>query len=362
MTLERATRVRPAEPADVAQIADLFASVFRGRSKPNKTELNTYLTQLMFSHPNYTPDNGSIVSVDGTGNVKSVLIILPMTYRIGEEPVTARLACAFMAADDANPRSIAALIFQLRPRVNQISFSDSAAPVSVSHLKAIGGVELPVQSLRWYKVFKPLPAATGYVRRRVSQKYPALLHQGSLPLPASMSGSRTASGFSASPVDVDMYAQYANQFLANYTVAPVYSAPDLDWTIKASSDALGQGRLVLAQVQDGNGVVNGVFSFVRARGGEAQILDLLWQTGKQEAVVDTVFTSLKEAGFAFASAQVRPEIIPALSKQKGIWYRHVTGVSAASRSPEFKQAMQSGQAYIGGVAGESWSRLVHDFY
>ncbi|NTE88760.1 hypothetical protein [Agrobacterium rubi] len=362
MTSEPATKVRPTEPADVTQIADLFSSVFRTRSKPNKAELAAYLSQLMFSHPNYTPENGSIVSVDGAGRVKSTLIILPISYRIGDEPVTARLACAFMAANDANPRSIAALIFQLRPRGHQISFSDSAAPVSVSHLKAIGGTELPVQGLRWYKIFKPLPSAVNYVRRRISQKYPKLLHPGSLPVPIAIAPTVLSSGYSVASADTAVYAQYANQFLSHCTVAPIYSAEHLDWTITASCDADGRGRLVLAQVQDENGDLCGLFSFVGARGGEVQVLDLLWKTGQQDSVVDAVFESLKAAGFSFVSAQLRPEIIPALSRHKDIWYRHVTGVSATSRSPEFKQAMQNGQAYIGGVAGESWSRLVHDFY
>ena len=362
MTSEAATKVRPAEPADVAQIADLFASVFRSRSTPDTADLNTYLTQLMFSHPNYTPENGSIVSVDGAGKVKSSLVIVPMTYRIADETVTARLACSFMAADDANPRSIAALIFQLRPRAHQISFSDSAAPVSVSHLKAIGGIELPIQGLRWYKIFKPIPSVASYVRHRVSQKYPTRLRPGALPTPVNIAGTTLPSGYSAGPAEVGVYAEYANRLLSGYTVAPIYTAEHLNWTIDASGDVPGHGRLMLAQVQDENGDLCGIFSFIGASGAEAQILDLLWQTGKQAAVVETVFASLKEAGFAFVSAQLRPEIIPALSKQKGIWYRHVTGVSAASKSPAFKQAMQSGQAYIGGVAGESWSRLVHDFY
>ena len=362
MTSDHVTKVRPAEPADVPQIGALFTSVFRKNFKPNKADLNAYLSQLLFSHPNYTPENGSLVSVDGAGSVKSALTILPMAYRIGEETVTARLACAFMAAEDANPRSIAALIFQIRPRPSQICFSDSAAPVSVSHLKAIGGVELPVQGLRWYKIFKPLPSAIGYVRRRVSQKYPRLLSAGHLPAASSVAGKSSALGYSAREASPDVYADYANRFLSGYTVAPIYTAAGLDWTLKLSSGENGNGRLALAQVHDDNGDICGVFSFAGARGGEAQILDLLAQTGKQDVVLDTALEALKKAGFAFASAQLRPEMIPSLSRHHGIWYRHVTGVSAAARSAEFKQAMQNGQAYIGGIAGESWSRLVRDFY
>lgn len=362
MTADHAPRSRPAEPGDVAQIAQLFTSVFRPHSRPDQADLEACLSQLLFTHPNYTGENGSMVAADANGVVKSALTILPMTYRIGEEPVEARLACTFMAAEDANARSIAALIFQLRPRANQISFSDSAAPVSISHLKAIGGIELPVQGLRWYKMFRPLPATASFIRRRLSTRLPRVLGQSALPRYTLQAGTKIASGHSVFEAATTLYAEYANRFLSRYVVAPVYAEKQLDWTIAASSGADGRGRLTLAQVLDENGDVCGVFSFVGVIGGEAQILDLLPADGAEDVVLSAALEALEAAGFAFASAQLRPEMIPALSRYNRIWYRHVTGVAATSRSAEFKTAMKNGQAYIGGIAGESWSRLVRDFY
>lgn len=362
MTPDHAPRSRPAEPADIAQIAQLFTSVFRPHFRPDTADLEAYLSQLLFTHPGYTGENGSMVSADASGLVKSAMTILPMTYRIGDEPVEGRLACTFMAAEDANARSIAALIFQLRPRTNQISFSDSAAPVSVSHLKAIGGIELPVQGLRWYKMFRPIPATASYVRRRLSSRLPRILGQGSLSHYTLQAGTKIQSGHSVFEATSAIYAEHASRFLSRYVVAPVYSARELDWIISASSGVDGRGRLVLAQVLDENGEVCGVFSFVGVIGGEVQILDLLPADGAEDVVLAAALAALEASGFAFASAQLRPEMISSLSRYNRIWYRHVTGVAATARSPEFKAAMRNGQAYIGGIAGEGWSRLVRDFY
>ena len=123
-----------------------------------------------------------------------------------------------------------------------------------------------------------------------------------------------------------------------------------------------KARIISLKVLDENGDVCGVFSFVGGLGGEAQILDLLAAEGKTDTVLDAALAALENSGFAFVSAQLRPEMIPALSRHKGIWYRHVTGVAATSKSADFKQAMTNGQAYIGGIAGESWSRLLRDFF
>ncbi|NTJ41907.1 hypothetical protein G6L28_04735 [Agrobacterium larrymoorei] len=362
MTDDQTTRIRPAEPADVSQIGELFTWVFRKNAKPVREDVDAYLSRLLFTHPNYSPENGSMVSVDNAGSVKSALVILPMSYRIDEEPVTARLACAFMAAEDASPRSIAALIFQLRPRGNQISFSDSAAPVSISHLKAIGGVELHAQGLRWYKVFKPLPSAIGFVRRKLANRISSLVGIGKLAETTLSLGAKSTSDHSVFEATPALYAEYANRYLSKNIVAPVYSAEVLEWTVDASSGDDGRGRLTLAQVLDEHGDIVGVFSFVGGYGGEAQFLDFLAEDGKADSVLDAAFAALEKSGFAFASAQLRPEMISSLSTHKDIWYRHVTGVAATSRSANFKQAMTNGQAYIGGIAGESWSRLVRDFY
>lgn len=362
MTKEQAAKTRPAEPADVTDIGKLFTSVFRPHSRPDRAEIEACLSRLLFTHPRYTGENGSLVSTDANGEVKSALTILPMTYRIQDEEVEGRLACTFMAAEDANPRGIAALIFQLRPRANAISFSDSAAPVSVSHLKAIGGIELTVQGLRWYKIFRPLPAASNFVRRRLSSRLPKFITPGKIPQYSLQAGTKTPSGHSVFEATPAVYAEHANSLLSRYVVAPVYSAEELEWIIGASSGSDGRGKLILAQVLDDNGAVCGVFSFVGVIGNEAQILDLLATEGSEDAVLAAAFAALEASGFALASGQLRPEMVPALSRYNRIWYRHITGVAATSRSPEFKAAMKQGQAYIGGIAGESWSRLVRDFY
>lgn len=361
MTAEH-TKLRPAAPSDIPQIREMFISVFRPHSSPDKDDLDASLSQMLFSHPNYTGENGSMVSADDNGTVKSAMTIVPLSYRVGEDMVTGRMACTFMATDDASPRSIAALIFQLRPRGTELIFSDSAAPVSLSHLRAIGAVELPAQGLRWYKLFRPLPATAGYVRRRLFARAPRFIKPGKLPEYALAAGTKTPAGYSVFEATTESFAENANRFLSRYVVAPVYTPANVEWAIAASDRPGGRSKLGLAQVHNENGETCGVFSFAGVLGSEAQILDLLYADGELDNVLDATLAALDASGFAYASAPLRPETIPSLTRYNHIWYRHITGVAGASRSPGFKDAMRSGQAYIGGIAGESWSRLVRDFY
>jgi hypothetical protein len=50
-----------------------------------------------------------------------------------------------------------------------------------------------------------------------------------------------------------------------------------------------------------------------------------------------------------------------LALQRMISYRHKAFVCFLSRFPDLVEAAQRGDIYLGGLAGESWSRLMTDF-
>ncbi len=362
MTTKATSKLRPAELADIPQMSALFSSVFRPNSQPKTKALEAHLSDILFSHPNYTPENGSLVSADETGTLTTVLNIMPLTYRVGEEIVISRLACGFTTSPDANPRAAAAVFLSARPKADNILFTDSGAPIAVAHFKAIGGIELQVQALRWYKMFKPVPALISFLRMKLFDRFPRFISRGQLPDNTLAKDVKTPDGHSVVEATPAVFADYANRYLARYVVAPVYDETYVSWAVSASAGEDGRGRLMLAQVQDKNGNIVGVFSFVGEMGGSAQILDLLYADSAQDAVVDAALLALQQSGFTYACSQARPEMIRSLSRYRRIWYRYFTGISATCRSALFKDAMVSGQAYFGGLGGEGWTRLTRDFY
>jgi len=362
MTTKSTSKLRPAELGDVPQMSALFSSVFRSRSKPKTKALEAHMSEILFTHPNYTPENGSLVSVDETGALKTLLNIIPLTYRIGEETVIARLTCGFATTPDANPRAAAAVFLSTRPKSDKILFTDSGAPIGIAHFKAIGGIELQVQALRWYKMFRPLPALISFLRIKLFDRFGRLISRGQLPDNSLAKNVTTADGYSVAKATPAVFAEYATRYLARYVVAPVYDEAYVAWALNASAGDDGRGKLMLAQVTDKNGNVVGVFSVVGEMGGSAHILDLLYEDNAQDAVVDAALLALERSGFTYACSQARPEMIRSLSRYSRIWYRYFTGISATSRSAAFKEAMESGRAYFGGLGGEGWTRLTRDFY
>ncbi|MDR6101302.1 hypothetical protein QE369_001480 [Agrobacterium larrymoorei] len=331
------SKLRPAELGDVPQMSALFSSVFRSRSKPKTKALEAHMSEILFTHPNYTPENGSLVSVDETGALKTLLTIIPLTYRIGGETVIARLTCGFATTPDANPRAAAAVFLSTRPKSDNILFTDSGAPIGIAHFKAIGGIELQVQALRWYKMFRPLPALISFLRIKLFDRFARLISRGQLPDNSLAKNVTTADGYSVAEATPAVFAEYATRYLARYVVAPVYDEAYVTWAVNASAGDDGRGKLMLAQVRDKNGNVVGVFSVVGEMGGSAHILDLLYEDNAQGAVVDAALLALERSGFTYACSQARPEIIRSLSRYSRIWYRYFTGISATPAPPRSRR-------------------------
>jgi hypothetical protein len=50
-----------------------------------------------------------------------------------------------------------------------------------------------------------------------------------------------------------------------------------------------------------------------------------------------------------------------LALQRWLVFRHKAFAVAVTRSQDVSDAVARGDVYIGGLAGEDWSRLMHDF-
>ncbi len=364
--MSRIAKVRPMEPDDVPQVARLFFAAFRKSRLSSFPDFETYLHDLIFTHPNYRAETGSLVSVNAEGRVQGAMSVLPMGYRVDDAPVTSRLLCTFMAAPDANPGGIAELTLSIRPKAGQICFSDSAAPVSVGHFRAIGGQPLPCQSLQWFKVFRPLAFAAGKVADRMPGRLRRLRRAMTVPSrpPAGESGQSGAKtpALTVEEIDAAGFSAQAALLLQDYRVAPTLLPAELEWIGRLSGNGRGHGGLRLLAARDGKGEIAGLFSMVGGMGGVAEVLDIFSRAGAQAAVIAAMLARLRAEGYVYATGRLRLDLIEGFSEQSGIWCRHGAHVYVASRLPGVREAMRTGGVHVGGTAGEGWSRLMRDFF
>lgn len=103
-------------------------------------DFRSVFSEVLFESPYYDPAIGSVVHEDEHGEIDSAISVLPIPYRVNGQSIMGRLLCAFMMKPEMSPRGAAELTLTLRPSEKILNFTDSAAPVSLKHSEAIGGL------------------------------------------------------------------------------------------------------------------------------------------------------------------------------------------------------------------------------
>ncbi|MDA4631477.1 hypothetical protein NZA98_10215, partial [Escherichia coli] len=129
---------------DIPQVGRLFYKTFRNRASNTSNAFNDYFQQLFFGSPIYQQQYGSIVHETSAGHISSVVSAVPMQYIVDGAIITARLLCAFMTDPDMPCHGAAELALTMRPRNQDLCFTDSASPASAGAFKAARAALLPV--------------------------------------------------------------------------------------------------------------------------------------------------------------------------------------------------------------------------
>ncbi|MBJ6132307.1 hypothetical protein JAU75_05640 [Ochrobactrum sp. Q0168] len=350
---------------DIPAVRDLFTQVFRPKSTSHSGCLDQYFRHVFFENPYYDADLCSIVHEDSKGEIDSTLCVLPIPYHVHGKIVMGRLLCAYMMRPDSSPRGAAELTLTFRSRANDFAFSDSAAPVSARHFSAVGGITLDTHGLAWTRIFRGASYVAQFVaeRRAALRGWPAAkvgqLLDALVPLPKlhkSTNGKRTVR-----EIDQSEAISLIRQFLPIYDAYPAWTEQDLQWVLNLASDNHAAGELRFCSISGKSGEPVGFFCYYARQNGMAEVLSVLALKNQEQAVVEVMLSHLQEAGHIAAQGRADPRFLGALSQQSVMFFRLKANVCVVTANPGVLNALDHNDIFIGGLAGESWSRLVTDF-
>jgi len=368
VSVPRKGAVRLMQLADVPAVARLFLKIFRGVDKPAGPDLEEYLRTLVLESPSYSEAMGTRLYEQQDGRIRSALLTVPMRFVACGNVVPGRLLGVFMT--DANKEAVGAaeLILALRPRGANFGFCDSASPTSCNHLLAIGGKPIPLQSLEWLRSFRPMSALVGRLAERVLRRrdpgFAALMRPVDVLLRRLVNGTdvQEPSGLSVTEMSVEAFLKHAPLLIAHYAVRPLWSEDELAWLVSLAARNTQLGAFTIQAVEDRAGAVIGCFVYYAAPGRIAQVLNILSLPGREIAVLDAMFRHLDHTGHVEARGRAQLALMRGLALQRWLVFRHMAFAVAVTRSQDVSDAVARGDVYIGGLAGEDWSRLMHDFY
>ncbi|UTY45844.1 GNAT family N-acetyltransferase [Sinorhizobium fredii] len=358
---------RPMARADIPAIGRLFNKVFRRRDRAAGEDLCRYIDTVFFGAPSHAPEQGSVVHENGNGDIDSAILSLPMQFDVNGRRIVARLLCAFMVDGKTGAAGAARLARSVRAVRQDLCFSDSSSPVSADHCVAGGGIILPIQSLEWLRFFRPLAAAAVLARRRIPilGARPVVgtlgLIDRALRWWSSSSKPTAAAGCQAKTASLDEFLRCAAPMLERFSIRPSWSESEFDWLVNVASMNRSLGALQCRKVVVEDGRTIGAFLFFGRPNGMASVLNVLCEDAREADVTTAMFACLDAEGYAVATGMVQPFLMNAISRQRWLCFRHRGYFCMVTRHADIKEAALGGDIYIGGLASESWSRLLTDF-
>jgi hypothetical protein len=356
--------IRPMTPDDVTAVAALYRRIFHGIEEAPSAELVGYVGDLAFGAPGAEARRGGLVHVGATGAIDAAVVTVPMRIVVGDHVHTAEVLSTFMADDrPAARRPGARLARHLARSGHDFLFTDTAKAISAGLFEAFGGTVLPLQSLEWLRVFRP----AAVLARLAERRHPGFARTIVLAGPVDRLARRLVAPLAApeasarlDEIDEAAFVALAPQMVAHRTVRPLWAPEDLAWTLAMARRRERNGRLRLCRIVDRRGETIGACAHWAAPGRIAHVLDLPTLPGREREAVEALFVDLDRRGVAAVRGAGRAGLVEALYRVPGVLFRHNAHAVCLTPLPEAREAIARGDVHLGGLAGESWSRLIAD--
>ena len=170
-----------------------------------------------------------------------------------------------------------------------------------------------------------------------------------------------ADGTNVVEMSVPAFLAHAPRLIAHHAVRPLWSEEELGWLVALAARNTKLGAFTIRSIEDRAGAVIGAFVYYAAPGRTAHVLNILALQGQEITVLDAMFRHLESTGHVEARGRAQPALMAGLALQRWLVFRHRAFAVAVTRIAEVSDAVARGDIYLGGLAGEDWSRLMCDF-
>ncbi len=361
--------IRPFDRGDIPRVCEIFATAFRAGKTLRRDELAASLEAIFLTSPAYHPDRGSIVHVDAQGRVDGFYGVINMTMRLGARRLDAGVLCAVMADDPGRDPTVGAGLGRTMQNGRlDIAWSDTANRRSLDMSRAFRFTVLPLQSLEWIKVLRPL-GTTAYL---LCKRWPRIATRCAsaaaaldalLPRwPALALDPRSIRGSLDRAIDRAAFVAGAPGFLAGYALRPAWDGDELTWLLTQAARQTRHGALHLREVLDRAGERAGLYLLYARPGGVAYALQVLARPRREDIVIGNLIAFAAALGAVAVRGAASREVVFGLLRQRGVIYRHVMSTVVWAGDPEIAAAVAAGDVFVGGLAGETWTKIFADTF
>jgi hypothetical protein len=365
--------IRPLERSDLTTVANLLVRTFQGRQDDASPEMANYLGHLLLDQPDKDPDIHSFVHEQEKGYITGFIGVFTQRMSLGGRTLRAAIGNSLAVERNAvDPMAGARLCRSFFQGPQDITISDRSNATSVGLWRSMGGDVLPLYSLDWLRVLRPMEAATFTLRRRLRLIGPTLpLVRGLDHVAAHLARRRghdipetpqpplRPKGLTRKDADVETLAPAIRALVAEDLLHPVWSDAGIAAVLAQAGQKRELGQTVMQVVEDASGQSVGAYIYYLPPHGLAQVLHVFSKQAMIGPVLDLLFLDAYERGAAAIGGRAQPRLIEALMDRRARFSSAYRCVFRA-RDAEVMAAVQNGKAVIGGFVGEFWTRLNGD--
>lgn len=363
--------VRSFQVGDVDAVADLFQRLLRKNAQPAGDDLKTYLRALFLDLTDRDPDIRSRVHVRDDGSVSGFIGVLPVQMEFEGRPVRAA-NCGTFACDDreTDPFAGARLLRDVLSGPQDFSFTETSNDISTDMWRSMRATVLGPYSLEWLRVLRPaafaLEAAAGRMSALrlftpVAKAADALVTRrgGKSSWISYTPLAGKADAFADVAVDDEEFATLSQDFLAQYSLHPAWDHPTLVAMLQHAKRKALHGERVQHTVKSRTGKAIGLYLYYGNPGGIGRTVQILAAPGQESVVIDCLLRNAHERGLVAMRGRTQPTLLNAMIGKK-CSFLHASSTVVHSRNPDLLAAMTNGHAFLNGLAGEGWTRLIGD--
>ena len=365
--IETQGRVRPMGEQDLDQVAGLFLRNFRAGTTFDVAEFKSYVRDVFFDPSRSEEESGSIVYENAEGRVLASIFGMPLQITANGRIHDGRLMSFFMKDVQVTSKAIWSMCMQMRPKRHDFCFSDTANVITRKIVLAGGGEELPLQSLKWRRVFRPA-AHLGLKAARCLPGRPARMAGAVAGLcdPVLRNADRALvpdNGCDATShaIEPSRFHRLAQEHLSRFSVHPTWGLAEFEWVLRQARRNKALGRCMIREVADGKGNSIGAYLYFVNLEGYAEVFNILSVCGQENLVVSELLVHCDREGYVAAGGMNQPFLMPPLSQQKYVSFRHRGHFWIITRHQDIIDAVRRNDIYIGGLASEGWNRLMTGF-
>jgi hypothetical protein len=343
----------------------MFQKAFRDQRRSAPASLESYLRELFLEHPWRDPDMDSRVFVGPDGNVCGFIGVLPVRMSFDGQPIRAALASSLVVENPAeSPMAGARLLRSYLTGPQDLCVSETSNPTARGMWERMGGRSIAGYSMEWLRVMRPAGFGVAMAEEKFSaarilrpvaslaDRLIARVRENPFRCPE-----LPATCYSDADVNEEALLEHIPRFAQNYALHPEWDRTSLAWFLRHAAHKSRHGTLYRRMVYGRNKAPVGCYLYFGRPGGIAWVLQVLALTEATDAVLTNLMAHAAMADCVAVRGRTQPQLLDSLLRNRCILLQHsVTTIYSKNR--DLLAAIRSGDAFIIGLAGEGWTRLI----